>query len=430
MSRAIRMLLAKGQISREQYEQAVLLQAREGGTIGCYLVRTEAIGDGELVDFLTENFQSAHWKRAMFTDLDMDILARVGPDIARDLRILPLAQEENRLILGLTDPSRTHVIEEAAYHTGAKIVPVIISENDMTWALSHYYKNVELKDVKSIDVESTDEKPTDAESKSEEDPVLRVSNGVWNMDRLELPGAKKASESIFEKTLAVTDSEDKELLAALERAEAARADDSPTRQSQQAKPDITVRAPIKVGPTSQPTSTPSRRPKNPHSLPSPAPRALSEGEIISAIHKAPNRNEIVDLALEYLRHFAERAAFFIVKKKEIRGYEIAGDMTSRSAIRSFWIPLASKSTLQNVVVERHIHLGPHGRNPADAILAAALGGRPKRVLVIPVEISGQVIGLLYADNLSINMPPWNRLERLSEVVGDNLKRLFLNKETR
>ncbi len=404
------MLLAKGQISREQYEDAVLLQARKGGTLGSHLVRTLAIGDEELVDFLIENFQSAHWKRTMFNSLDTTILARVSSDLARDLRILPLAQEDDRLFLGLTDPSRTHVIEEAAYHTGAKIVPVIISENDMTWALDHYYKK--------------------AVSKSEKDPVLRVSNGGWNMDRVESPSPNMTDESIFDKPFAATDSDDQELQAAIESAEAARAAAPPARQSRQAKPNITVRAPIKIGQASQPEPPRSMRPSTaPHSPPSPSPvpRTLSEGEIISAIHQARNRDTLVDLSLEYLRHFAERAAFFIVKKEEIKGYEIAGDLTSRSAIQSFWIPLASKSTLQTVIAERHIHLGPPGRSPADAILAAALGGRPKRVLVVPVEINMQVVGLLYADNLSINMPPWNRLERLSEVVGDNLKRLILNK---
>jgi hypothetical protein len=84
--------------------------------------------------------------------------------------------------------------------------------------------------------------------------------------------------------------------------------------------------------------------------------------------------------------------------------------------------------MRQVVTERRIHLGPLGRTAADAILAAALGGRPRRILAIPVQISGRVVGILYSDQFKVDMPPWNRIERLAEVVGDNLKRLLLNKD--
>jgi hypothetical protein len=156
---------------------------------------------------------------------------------------------------------------------------------------------------------------------------------------------------------------------------------------------------------------------------------LTEGEILSKIFKTHDRNSVIDLSLQYMLQFSDRAAFFVVRKSAIRGYEIKGELTSQPAIRSYWVPLISESTLRQVIRERRIHLGPLGRTAADAILSASLGGRPSRILAIPIEIGHRVIGLLYADRLHVGMPPWNRLERLAEVMGDNLRRILVEKST-
>ena len=58
MSRAIRRLLSEGQITRGEFEQATMLQAREGGTVGYYLIRLGAITDADLTEFLTRNFRA------------------------------------------------------------------------------------------------------------------------------------------------------------------------------------------------------------------------------------------------------------------------------------------------------------------------------------------------------------------------------------
>jgi len=41
-----------------------------------------------------------------------------------------------------------------------------------------------------------------------------------------------------------------------------------------------------------------------------------------------------------------------------------------------------------------------------------------------------VVGLLFADKLSIEMPPWNSLRRLGEVVGNNLARLIIDRQSK
>jgi hypothetical protein len=149
----------------------------------------------------------------------------------------------------------------------------------------------------------------------------------------------------------------------------------------------------------------------------PKPKKLTTGELLHQISAASKRDEIIKAALEFLLHYSERSIFFVVQQERIKGHSVAGEATSREAIRSLWIPANSVSTLREVVSDRQIHYGALGSSPADTVLASALGGKPERALVVPVMIRSRVVGLLYADKLPADPLPWDQLERLTDVVG-------------
>ena len=149
---------------------------------------------------------------------------------------------------------------------------------------------------------------------------------------------------------------------------------------------------------------------------------------MEAIGRAKDRDDIISLALEALTRFAKRAAFFTVRRTEIRGFSIVGDFTNIEAARSFWVPVSTPSTLSKAVKDKQIHIGPLARNPADSVLAASLGGRPDRTVIIPLAIHDKTIGLLYADRIEGEIPPKYRLERLAEITAENLSLLLHRKK--
>jgi hypothetical protein len=154
---------------------------------------------------------------------------------------------------------------------------------------------------------------------------------------------------------------------------------------------------------------------------------MSKKEVFVRMGAAKHRDEIIQLVLDYMLGFCDRASFMVVRNQEIRGFEIKGDLTNKSAIRSFWLPLSSPSTLRRVVNNRQIHLGALSGDSADMVLSAAFGGRSTRVLAIPIEIRERVVGILYADKLGSNMPPWDKLMQLASAMGDNFMRLIIEK---
>jgi hypothetical protein len=308
--------------------------------------------------------------------------------------VLPLALTEERLTLGITDPTKNEVIEEIAFNSGCVVEPALVSEDNMTWGLQQYYGISAMTFGQGeLGLLDTPVPPPVAET-----PAVVPKTRSGNRRSLSAPPPQKKTSNVppelYERSVSDT-------------------------------PRVQMHTPIKV------TKAESVAPEGPL-IPNPVhgrkPEGqLGEGTLLAAIHKAPSRNAVIDFALQYLMLFSDRAAFFIAKRDKIEGFEIVGKQTSRTAIRSYWVPLKSSCTLSRVVQDKSIHLGPLGRSPADAILSAALGGRPDRILSIPVVIGERVVGILYGDRLKSNIPPWNSLKRLGDVTAVNLARVLVKK---
>lgn len=475
MSRAVKMLLRGGWITKEQLDQAMVLSARQGETPGYHLVEMGAIADEDLVDFFVRHFSLRYWQRFRIKDIAAETVGIMTPALAKHLRVLPIVLSGQNLTLGLTDPSLTHVAEEAAFHTKRFINPVLISELDMTWALARYYNVtpgkssvVGSKPPAVLERETHDLIPANLmEEASKIRAVINVTDGGWDIDEWGLMDLEPDEDNAIPLNMP------KSQIASIART-ITRPPPRPERPSifSIPAPSRTTLPPPGLKVSAAPsvrhsiasmmlgesrTSFPFQAvssagetekirkstedfliPKSiPHQPEAPTPAAPETREaeskktisdIMDVIHRSADKDEIVRSALDFLLLFARRAAFMLVKKDEIRGYDIKGEDTNLAAFKSYWIPYNTESTFRKAAENRQIHLGPYGRTVSDAVFSAALGGRPHRVLVIPVVLQDRVAGLLYADNLRIDMPPWNLLERIAEVTGTSLYRLLMTRQ--
>ncbi len=464
MSRAIKMLLDKRWITRGEYDAAMIASTRHGETPGYHLVAADAIADDDLINFFLRYFSLKFLARFKLKNIPKSTIEILQPALAKHLRVLPVKAGEGNLTLGITDPSLTHVAEEAAFHTHHFVSPVLLSETDMTWALLNYYDIVSygagpaISESWAARQHASLERETHHLMKNPEtyltkvpETVTRISKVVratdegWDIDEWEPPprrhGASESSDDVIPLLTPSIGNPDEihPRLSRMPTVQPAPRDwHNATEHLQKHRntlppPSLPPSSPPRQAAWSRPPapqasrlslfSTPPPPPKNEPPTPElTANKTISD--ILGAINKAVDRDEIVGLALDYLLLFSKRAAFLLVKRNEIRGFEIKGENANRTAFKAYWVPLASASTFRTIATEGEIHLGPFGRTTTDAIFTAAVGGRPRRVLIIPVQIQNRIIGLLYADSLKIDMPPWNLLERLADVVGSNLARLI------
>lgn len=159
-------------------------------------------------------------------------------------------------------------------------------------------------------------------------------------------------------------------------------------------------------------------------------RNLGPDEVIAEISKATSRDAAIEIALEYLEQHCRRVALFIVRRGVIEGYRSQSTSLSTDQIKSIWIPLSSPSTLNDVVASREIRIGPVGSTRTDAIFCASLGGRRGDSILVPILVGNRVVSLLYGDDLKHKPPSHAVIQRLSNELGQALRRLVVEEKKR
>lgn len=370
----MRMLLSEGLITAEDLDRAQGRAAARGGTLCHRLVESGVIGADELLRFLVRRFPLPMWPRQRLEILPAGALSAVSAAHARALRVLPVASGDGRLTVALADPTDSHAAGETARAAGAPVDLVLVSDDDLSFALElHYGESGE------------GAQPGDGAPLPLVRRASRVDDAARAMEEEAIPLVRRAVKPV---AVAVSDGDS-----------------------------------WSIEPLSPPAPGPEPGPGPPRE--EPPPRELSEGELIAAIGGAKDRGAVIDAALAYLKRFADRAAFFAVKRTEIRGVRIHDDRVRSESAQALFLPLAAPSTLRRVAEERQVYVGALDRTAADAVLSAALGGRPERVLAIPVVVGGRTAGIFLADGFSSVLPPGARLERFSVAVSEALSALIV-----
>jgi|LNFM01.1.fsa_nt_gb hypothetical protein len=146
---------------------------------------------------------------------------------------------------------------------------------------------------------------------------------------------------------------------------------------------------------------------------------------------AEDRDAIARVCVKALSLVGERAVFFVVKKGVVQGWDgacanasLAG--LSKEALQNLWIPITSRSVFRTCVEGSGRFEGALTDSSADSIIAAALGGRPSRVVVAAIEVRGRVVAFLYVDNADDVDAARARVGELCAAAADAFERLLLS----
>jgi len=443
MTQTARLLLSEKQITEEQYEQAYLEFMERGGTMGFHLVAAGAISSENLVAFIEKHFGLRRRSRPMLETIPAHLVRRISRATALRHRVLPISIRQSALQLGVADPCDSATLDEIARLAGMPVSPVLISEDDMSWAIARYYPEAtddSRRDTPPFSLLDADKglwHPHAEDGDDEEGRRHTISWGITIEDAL----ASAVADAPRESTPPVQETVPP--IALTVRLDPPATDEPPVlppaEDTSSSLHSWTDNRPSTPAPRqSTPPSEPPRRhslfpqgaQKSRTSIPLPGgARNRTEGELLQAVATTKSRDEIIILALEYMLRFSKRAVFLVTRQSEIRGFHVAGEYTNRESIRSFWIPFSARSTLGVVARSGQMHLGPIGSKPADAVFCAALGGSKGAALMIPIVIAQRTAGILFADGIETHEIAWPRLTKLLEAVTGSLSRLLLKSKT-
>ena len=177
------LLVRENLISVQQLRKAQQEQQKTGTRIGTALIKTGAIEESKLTDFLSKQYGVPAINLRDF-DIDPEIIKLVPKDVAEKHLVIPVNRAGPSLIVAMCDPSNIYAVDDLKFLTGYNIESVVASEPSIREAIERYYaeKGPSLEEIVgevADDVEVSREETEDIDdvAKAADDaPVVKLVN--------------------------------------------------------------------------------------------------------------------------------------------------------------------------------------------------------------------------------------------------------------
>jgi hypothetical protein len=161
-------LIKEALITRQQLEQALKRQVQFGGRIGTNLVELRFLEEEELSNFLSRYFKLPAVSPEMLNSIPEELVTLISAEIVDKYKILPFRKERTRLHTAMLNAKEIRDIDELRFITGFDIIPYVITELRLLYALEKYYGIK--RDVRYISLKDR----FDPETKVEETSVQKI----------------------------------------------------------------------------------------------------------------------------------------------------------------------------------------------------------------------------------------------------------------
>src|SRR5512132_1644442 len=178
------LLVRENLISVQQLRKAQEEQQKTRARSGTALIKTGAIEESKLTDFLSKQYGVPAINLKDF-DIDPEIIKLVPKDVALKHLVIPVNRAGPSLIVAMCDPSNIYAVDDLKFLTGYNIEAVVASEPSIREAIERYYAEKgpsleeivgEVDDVE-ISADKDGEEAADDLAKAADDaPVVKLVN--------------------------------------------------------------------------------------------------------------------------------------------------------------------------------------------------------------------------------------------------------------
>ncbi|OGL00452.1 MAG: type II secretion system protein GspE [Candidatus Rokubacteria bacterium RIFCSPHIGHO2_12_FULL_73_22] len=185
------LILADGLVTQEQFDRVLAEQKRTSEKLGEILVRLGLLTEDQLVHFLARQYGIP---QVTFPEtIASEIIKIIPARIARKYGVVPIGRTIGSVTLAVADPTNLSALDDVAFMTGLKVVPVIAAPSIIRGALERYYEpapatladvlteiEAEAADVEVLDGRETAQPldPNELRSSADQVPVVRLVNSV------------------------------------------------------------------------------------------------------------------------------------------------------------------------------------------------------------------------------------------------------------
>ena len=141
------LLIEDGIISRENLDEALTYQKKEGGLIGQILIRLGYISEENLAAALGYQLQIPYLPLMNYS-INADAAKRFEDDFCRRNMVMAFDQDEKRIFLTVADPLNGTVLEEVEKKAGLKVQLFLSTPSEILNMLDLIFKSVKKSEVK------------------------------------------------------------------------------------------------------------------------------------------------------------------------------------------------------------------------------------------------------------------------------------------
>ncbi len=178
------LLVRENLITLAQLQKAQEEAKRTGQRIGATLIRTGAIDESKLTEFLSKQYSIPSINLAEF-EIEEEVIKLVPRETCEKHLLIPVNRAGSSLIVAMADPSNIPAIDDVKFLTGYNVDGVLASESAIREAIErHYGPSISYEDVmegfdeSQIDFEVIEDEGNivDLEKAADEAPVVRLVN--------------------------------------------------------------------------------------------------------------------------------------------------------------------------------------------------------------------------------------------------------------
>ncbi len=390
-------LISNGMCTPRQLEEALRNQIIFGGQLGTVLFELGYVNEENLAMYLGRkyNLPALH---GLDIQCDPDAVALLSDEAAQRLEVIPYRVKDRLLEVLCMDPSNLHHLDEAAFITGMRIKPLVVTEFRFWYLLQQLYGI--RHQIRYIDLGGMDPKKPDSPTNPKEKPLVTTTENGELMSELdftrfyhqvdnyheisleqELTKIAKLDESVYELT-ETADSEPGSTTTPLsEPSEIPFLDE---QFIQALPPDTSLGAEL---PQKQPIY---EQPEEP---------IYSFAQARQQLDQAAGRDMIAKIIMRFALSQFSRVMLFTAQRQMVSGWLGMGEHVSNQQVEKLRIPLTEPSVFLTVTQTRAHFLGSLQKSPLNIEFLRNTGKIvPLSVFVLPILVRGQVVNLLYADN--------------------------------
>jgi hypothetical protein len=126
-------------ITRDQLRLALERQVIFGGRIGTNIVELGILTEKDLSAFLSRFFKLPAVDPVQLASVDPEVIACISRELAEKYKVVPFRKDRNRLHVAILEPRSMASADEMRFITGYDIIPYVVTELRLLYALEKYY---------------------------------------------------------------------------------------------------------------------------------------------------------------------------------------------------------------------------------------------------------------------------------------------------